>query len=132
MNNRAKIILSYHLPAMLYAGLIVVLSSVPHLRSPILGIFSSDKLIHFAEYAIFAFLFYRSFAYSFSKSSRFNSGSMAALLTFALLLIFAIGDELHQMFVPGRSADIFDVIADILGGTLVILALHRRNKTRSN
>ncbi len=89
---------------------------------------NSDKLIHFTEYAVFAFLFYR----SFSQSRRLNTGSLAALITFALLLVFSLGDELHQKFVPGRSADIFDVLADVLGGTLVILVLHRRNKATRN
>jgi VanZ family protein len=113
---------------MLYAGLIIALSSIPNLQSPRLGIFSTDKLIHFIEYAVFAFLFYRSFAYSLSQSRRSNSGLLVALMTFALLLLFSVGDEYHQKFVPGRSADVFDVIADILGGALVILFLHRRNK----
>ncbi|MGB5337658.1 MAG: VanZ family protein [Gammaproteobacteria bacterium] len=29
-----------------------------------------------------------------------------------------MSDELHQLFVPGRSADIFDVLADAVGGLL--------------
>ncbi len=132
MNRKSKTMLTYHLPAMLYAGLIIVLSSIPHLQSPKLGFFSADKLIHFSEYAVFSFLFYRSFEHSLAIKSRLNSGSMAALLTFALLLVFAVGDEFHQKFVPGRFADVFDVLADILGGTLMILVLHRRNKSLSN
>ncbi len=135
MNKRTKTILIYHVPAMLYAGLIITLSSLPNLQSPNLGILNSDKVIHFAEYAVFAFLFYRSFSQSFSvssaQSSRLNSGSMAALMTFALLLLFSVGDELHQKFVPGRTADVFDVLADVLGGALVILLLQQRNKSLS-
>ena len=131
-NSKLNTFLLYHLPAMLYAGLIIVLSSMSHLPSPQLGIFSSDKLIHFTEYAVFAFLFYRSFSKTLPLSGRFDSGSLVALITFALLLVFSAGDEFHQKFVPGRSADVFDVIADVLGGTLVILFLHRRSKLDRN
>jgi len=126
MKDNSRSILFYHLPAMLYAALIVVLSSMPHLQPPDLGVFTYDKLLHFVEYAVFAFLFYR----SFSRIERLEPGSLAALITFALLLVFSAGDEFHQKFVPGRFADVFDALADVLGGAFVILVLHRR-KSRS-
>jgi VanZ family protein len=37
---------------------------------------------------------------------------------------FSISDELHQVFVPGRSADIFDLIADF-AGILVLTYLYK-------
>lgn len=30
-------------------------------------------------------------------------------------LLFAISDEFHQYFIPGRSADIYDILADFTG-----------------
>ena len=33
----------------------------------------------------------------------------------ALCLVYAAGDELHQLFVPGRAAQLYDVFVDALG-----------------
>jgi VanZ family protein len=43
-------------------------------------------------------------------------------------------DEIHQAFVPGRSADLLDIVADSVGvtlGTLLrLLAHHLRTRLR--
>jgi len=63
-------------------------------------------------------------------------GGMAALLWTSLgcdapvltwLVITATGavDELHQVFVPGRSADVLDVLADAVGAAIFVFVLHR-------
>jgi len=38
------------------------------------------------------------------------------LLTIILVFLYAISDEVHQLFVSGRSAEIFDIFIDTLGG----------------
>lgn len=40
------------------------------------------------------------------------------LVIFIGVAIFGASDELHQYFVPGRSCDIFDWMADSTGGAL--------------
>lgn len=45
------------------------------------------------------------------------SRAIAAIL---LATLYGVSDELHQTFVPGRSADRFDVLADCLGATLAV------------
>jgi VanZ family protein len=66
-------------------------------------------------------------------------GSFAALLWFAFgyrhpigncVLIAAIGavDEFHQIFIPTRTADIFDVAADIIGAAIATFILHRLSR----
>jgi VanZ family protein len=63
-------------------------------------------------------------------------GGMAAILWAGLgcdapvvtwLVVTATGavDELHQVFIPGRTADLFDALADAVGAALVVYALHR-------
>jgi len=37
------------------------------------------------------------------------------ILSVLLSSLYGIGDEIHQYFVPYRSADLMDVLADILG-----------------
>lgn len=39
---------------------------------------------------------------------------LAVLIAF----LFGISDEVHQYFVPNRSADVMDVVADVVGATL--------------
>ena len=46
------------------------------------------------------------------------------LLAFLLCLGYAISDEIHQMFVPNRFADITDVVSDAIGAGTGLLALH--------
>ena len=53
--------LKYHTPAIAYAALIIVVSSIESLSAPQIDWLSTDKLAHVVEYALFAFLFYRSF-----------------------------------------------------------------------
>lgn len=55
------------------------------------------------------------------------------LLAIVLTVIYGFLDEWHQSFVPGRTPDILDIIADTVGATLAILLvtwLARRSADR--
>ncbi len=41
-----------------------------------------------------------------------------ATIAFLMTVAYAATDEVHQMFVPGRTADVFDLLADA-GGAIV-------------
>lgn len=52
-----------------------------------------------------------------------------AMYTFVVCALYAVSDELHQLFVPDRGCDLFDVMMDILGaffGALAISSLLNR------
>ncbi|MGI5976524.1 MAG: VanZ family protein [Candidatus Limivicinus sp.] len=52
---------------------------------------------------------------------------LSPLLSFLFSFLIASGDELHQFFVPGRSAEFRDVLIDSVGiflGTVFILVIH--------
>ena len=95
-----------------YMFLITLLSHVPQEDIPksiTSGPDNLDYFFHFAEYSILGFLLFRSIISD-------------ELLTFhpfySSLLIgisFAILDELHQSFVPGRHMSSIDMIFDSLG-----------------
>ena len=38
------------------------------------------------------------------------------LITFLICLVYAISDEFHQTFIPGRSGEVRDVVIDSIGG----------------
>jgi len=88
------------------------------LKSPEIRFLAKDKVAHFLEYAIFAFLTFRSLAH---LSGSHRAGKVA-LLTLLLLAGFAVVDELLQGFIPGRHPDVRDYAAD-LAGAVVIVAL---------
>ena len=62
-----------------------------------------------------------------------------ALLTLAICFLYAVSDEVHQVFVPGRAGRISDVMIDTSGAVLGILLVfsviqlikYRKNKTLS-
>ena len=59
MNNKIRTLLVYHLPVLLYAGGIIAVSSIRNLPSPQIEGLAMDKVAHFVEYALFAFLAFR-------------------------------------------------------------------------
>jgi len=102
------------LPAILFALMIFILSSIPGDKFPVIEftIFSLDKLVHATIYAIFGFLtahaLYHQNIFPYLKANWFISGVF-------LTLLYAISDETHQCFVPNRSSDIMDINADLVG-----------------
>lgn len=113
-----KTFIKYHLPVALYAVAVLVLPSLPSLSAPAVRFLASDKVAHFLEYAVFAFLAFR----SLSHSGRSRGWKSVVALTFLLLAAFGAVDEVLQRFVPGRHPDFWDYTAD-LGGALVSLAV---------
>jgi len=102
--------LRWKLPAILYALFILFLTSYPKLETPDLGIDWADKVYHFGAYFLFGFLLAR----AFSENSREKA---AAVIYRSILfgILFAIFDEIHQIYIPGRYGDVTDAVADILG-----------------
>lgn len=101
-------------PVALYAGLIVFLSS----RSSLPGVGINDKLLHFGEYALLAFLVNR--ALMLLRPSA--SPRVLTLIAIALATSFGVTDEVHQYFVPRRDASFYDLVADFLGSVAGAMA----------
>jgi VanZ family protein len=116
--------LVYHLPVILYAAVVLSLSSIPDLKGPSVRHIVLDKPAHFLEYALFGFLTFRSFS---NMTSRITN-NLAGLLSVLSLSLFALLDEYYQSFVPGRNYDTADLVTDILGAFLVISFLWLRKR----
>lgn len=71
---------------------------------------NSDKLLHALAYGGLAVL-----AVVGTSTRRGGPGRAARLEAALLASMYGIVDELHQSFVPGRSASIADWLADSLG-----------------
>ena len=119
----------YHLPALLWAAAIVLVSSIPDLKTPQPPDWPIDKVAHFLVYAVFALLVYR----SLGDLLRSLSVNIIRTITILILSAFALLDEYHQSFVPGRHQDLADFAADVLGGLimLIICGLKERRSSLS-
>ncbi|HZM69026.1 MAG TPA: VanZ family protein [Candidatus Cryosericum sp.] len=103
-------------PLVAYLGLIFHLSgqpSIPWARA------YPDYLLHAAEYCVLAVLLAR--ALNDGLSRRVTDARLGA--TWLLSVLYAVSDEVHQSFVPGRSPDYRDVLSDAVGAALGIAAL---------
>ncbi len=70
------------------------------------------KSAHFLEFALLGIL-----VYYLVKSYNLPL-KLCVVISLAYALIFAISDEVHQLFIPGRSGRIVDVIIDF-GGSII-------------
>lgn len=77
------------------------------------------KTAHLSEYAILAALWLRAFVRGRNLSPR-----TAGLLALAISVAWAILDELHQSFVPSRSASLADVLVDTAGALITLTVAH--------
>ena len=122
------------LPAVLWAGLSFFFSSdtfagenTGRLLGPLLRYFLphlSDgavewinlalrKLGHFSEYFVLAVLL--------GHALREEPARRRAAIVLTLTALYAVSDELHQMFVPSRTASLGDIAIDVDGGDCGIL-----------
>jgi VanZ family protein len=67
------------------------------------------KFAHFFIFAALMFFTYHAL-YRTRKTRR-----LSAVLPFVLCVLYAVSDEVHQLFVPERACRIFDVGVDALG-----------------
>jgi VanZ family protein len=79
--------------------------------------FLMRKLAHFTEYAVLGVLSARAFASSANDSVRRHWFQVSLLL----IVCYALLDEFHQSFVPGRTASIYDSAIDVAGGLTALL-----------
>ena len=101
---------------LLYAGAVSVLSQMrqpPHPEA--LQISVGTLTLHAVEFGGFAFLLFRLLAH---RRPQWSVGRLF-LTTVAVTAGFAVADEVHQYFVPGRHCEAIDWLADVVGGAAV-------------
>ena len=76
------------------------------------------KCAHVTEYFLLFILMYFAFRISGVKSK------MAALITFTFCIVYSCLDEYHQSFVGSRTPSIKDVIIDVSGSILALIAIY--------
>ena len=90
------------------------------------------KFAHFSIYTVVGFLLMALIStYNLERSKKIK-------ISFIIGIIYAISDEIHQSFIPGRAAKLMDVMIDSVGvfvGILIlmlILAIMKKIKVCKN
>ncbi len=112
MNRRAF----WWLLALAWMGLIFWLSAqpdLPHAPEPWLDMVVK-KAGHAVLYGVLAWLYLGALRGDGSPSGRVR------LLALGLAVLYAVTDEVHQSFVPGRTPSPWDVVIDGIGAALAV------------
>jgi VanZ family protein len=108
------------LPPLLYAGLIIFVSTIPSAKPPGFDVPNIDKFYHSLEYCVLALLIFRAFPEVYASNKRV----VFYVILFCFGLAYGAIDETVQYFVPNRDSSVFDWMADatgyILGGALSV------------
>lgn len=122
-NQRAREVVLAWLPAAAYMAVIWLVSSLEAPTFPTSSFPLRDKGVHAVEYGVLGFLL----AHACLRTFRDRASIRVALFAMLAGVLWGVLDEIHQAFVPGRSADLLDLVADSVGvaiGTLARTILH--------
>jgi predicted small integral membrane protein len=113
------------LPALVMMVLIYLASDIPGGGLPQFGAldFDAKKGGHVVGYALLGL------AYLYALVPRGLASAQAARVAVLLAILYAVSDEVHQVFVPGRGAGVRDVVIDAVGASLGVgLRLRRQGR----
>lgn len=117
----------YQAPAIVFAIMIFIVSSIPRVPLPDLAIGFEDKIGHVMAYTLLGFLLGRAMYFQYQVLVWQRN---FYLLSIVLGSVYGVLDEFHQHFVPGRTADIYDTLADVvgvlIGATLFRMFINRK------
>ena len=78
--------------------------------------YSIRKVAHMTEYAVLGILLVGALERNEVQKTR-----VTACLAFLISMLYAVLDEIHQYFVPGRACRLYDVGFDLIGALIGIL-----------
>ncbi|MEP0860437.1 MAG: VanZ family protein [Ignavibacterium sp.] len=124
MKTNPRIFVFIYLPLIIHWLTIFILTSLPSDQLPSVEI--GDKVNHFLAFFVLGFFLNLTLKYQ----TKFPSLKRNILLiTIIIAAGYGLLDELHQLFVPGRSAEVLDWVADFVGaisGSFLAEFLYRR------
>lgn len=107
----------YWMITIVYAACMFMISSIPREITEEISITNYTNyesiMFHIVEYFFFGYFLYKAI-----KTTKIKK---KALITVLIGIMFAISDEIHQIFVPGRAGVAEDVIFDAIGIVLIII-----------
>lgn len=125
MVQRIIAFIKFQFPAIVWAGLIFQLSSIPSEQLPEIRFEYIDKIGHLVFFFVLTGLTHRALVHQ-SVSRWLASNALPSACIVAT--VYGVFDEFHQMFVPNRSPDVYDIVADFLGAVLYAMAFTTRQR----
>ncbi len=132
MSKFDKSLIYYKLPPILFAILIIIVSTSASVSPPSLGVTWADKIYHFGEYFVYGLLIFRAFPKVDSSPQR----KFYYVLLFLFGLAYGALDERVQYYIPNRDSSPYDWMADAAGylaaGVSFVLVRHwwkKRDRT---
>lgn len=115
-----KRLFKYWLPPLAWMGLIFFLSAQPDLpRAPGRWLdILLKKTGHAVAYGVLAWLYLRVLGQYFDDA---RTPTVLRAVSVGLAVAYALSDEYHQTFVPGRNGNLFDVAVDGVGACVAML-----------
>ena len=98
-----------------YCAAIFYLSSMPKPPAPEVSFPGADKVAHFLIYGGLA----ATLAFGLRRSNESIGGTFLFLAPILFASIYGLSDEIHQLFVPNRSFEALDILADAAGATFI-------------
>lgn len=105
-------------PLIIYWIILFLATTLPVQSVPSVAI--GDKINHLAAYFVLSCLLYLTLIYQRKSEYLFNK---AAFATIVISSVYGALDEIHQMFIPGRFAEVLDWLADATGAILGVLII---------
>lgn len=119
----------YHFWVLVWALIIFIQSSFPAIELPKVELISFDKIVHMGVYGVLAGLCFISLMHIKSKNIFTDN---VYLSTGIITVIYGATDEIHQYFVPNRSSEVQDWLADVLGIIIALLVIRYYLSKRFN
>ncbi|MHB1485457.1 MAG: VanZ family protein [Saccharofermentanales bacterium] len=115
--NASNNLTHYILNALTQAGIISACNYTPVEIARVEGIIRS--VAHFIEFFILGIFAYKLVFYTLAKKS-----FKRILYPFVFCGLYALTDEIHQYFVPGRAMQLSDWLTDAAGITVAIVIIY--------
>jgi len=105
-----------HLPLIIYWLILFTLTSLPASMAIVTEI--GDKISHFGAYGLLSVFLYLTmyFQDKFPLLKKYPG-----IFTILIASIYGLLDEIHQIYVPGRFAEVLDWLADFSGSVAAVL-----------
>ena len=116
--QKRKVLLVYS-PLIVYWLILFTATSLPVEKLPSIGL--SDKVNHLLAYFVLSVFVYLTLLFQRKSKFLFKYAPAATLI---ISTFYGITDELHQLLIPGRSAEVLDWMADAIGAILGILLVY--------
>jgi len=81
--------------------------------------FFNDKILHFLAYGLLTLLLYIPIRYNLNIKAIYYS-----IITFILTVSFGLTDEINQAFIPIRTFDLRDLLADAIGSIVMLILIN--------